>query len=503
MVSPSRFSFTGASTRRLPIGELIGYHAAADPDAVLLVVDGQHVARADFDARSNRRARMLAARGVGQDDLVTIALPNGLEFYETAFAVWKLGATPGPIATSLSDVELRAILDVARPRLVVGVDPARAPGHAVLPSCPVVPPEFAADWLPAAVPRYWKAMTSGGSTGRPKLIVDHMPGEWDPAEGGLAQQPGERVLNPGPLYHNGPFLATVLAMFSGGTIFELGRFDPVEVLAAIERHRISWLLLVPTMMHRIARLPLEQRTAFDLSSLKTVLHTASACPAWLKAVWIDWLGPDVMLEVYTGTERQAAATITGREALTHPGSVGRLQPGAALRILDADGDDVARGEIGEIFLRPDSGRGSTYHYIGAAPRTHGEWESLGDLGRVDVDGYIYLSDRRVDLIIRGGANIYPAEVEGAIDAHPAVASSLVIGLPDDDLGQIVHAIVERSASSDVSEAALREFLSSRLSWYKIPKTIEFVDAALRDAAGKARRSALVERRIAASEEDKA
>jgi bile acid-coenzyme A ligase len=489
-VAAPRFSFTGGSINRLPIGDLIRHHAAIDPDAPLLILEDRVVRRAEFEARCNRRARLLAEHGVGQDDLVTIALPNGLEFYETAFAAWKLGATPNPLSTSLSDVELQRILDVAQPRLVIGIDPARALGHATLASCPDLSDAYSSNHVASLVPKHWKAMASGGSTGRPKLIVDHMPGEWDPSEGGLAQRAGERILNPGPLYHNGPFLATMLGMFSGGVVVEMGRFDPLAVLEQIERHRITWLLLVPTMMHRIARLPEAERTAFDISSVHVVLHTAAPCPAWLKHFWIDWLGPEKMLEVYTGTERQAVVTITGAEALAHPGSVGKLQPGSALRIVDEAGNDVPAGEVGEIYLRPDGGRGSTYHYLGAEPRALGEWESLGDLGRTDEDGFLYLSDRRVDLIIRGGANIYPAEVEAAIDAHPSVASSIVVGLPHEDLGQIVHAIVQVAPGAELTATELKEFLNRLITYYKVPKTFDFVDRPLRDDAGKARRSTL-------------
>lgn len=480
----------GSGADRIPLGDLIRHHAAMDPDAVLLTLPDREVRRAEFEALCNRRARLLAHGGVTADDLVAIALPNGLEFYETVFATWKLGATPNPLSTALTDVELRGILEVGRPRLVVGVDADRAPGHAILPSTPAVPDRYSAEPVASRVPRYWKAMTSGGSTGRPKLIIDHMDGAWDPVEGGLAQRPGDVVLNAGPLYHNGPFLATVMAMFGGGRVVEMGRFDPVGVLERVERERVSWMLLVPTMMHRIARLPDAERLAYDLSSLRVVLHTAAPCPVWLKRFWIDWLGPERILEIYTGTERQAAVTISGTESLTRPGSVGRIQRGAALRVLNENGEDVPPGEIGELFLRPDGGRNATYHYMGADARARGEWESLGDLGRIDADGYVYLSDRRVDLIIRGGANIYPAEIEAAIDAHQLVASSLVVGLPDDDLGQTVHATVQPVGGATLTEAELRAFLADALTWYKVPKTFAFVDRPLRDDAGKARRSAL-------------
>ncbi|MES2058536.1 MAG: AMP-binding protein [Pseudomonadota bacterium] len=479
------------------------HHAASGPDKPAITIGDQVIGREEFEARCNRRARLLERHGVKRDDLVTIALPNGLEFYETAFAAWKLGATPNPISSSLSDMELGAIVAVAQPRVIVGMEPSRAPGFATLSSCPELANDLSADYVPSLIPRYWKAMTSGGSTGRPKLIVDHMSGEWDPAEGGIAQQPGETVLNPGPLYHNGPFLGTMLGLFGGGHVVEMLKFDPLRLLDLIERHRINWVLLVPTLMHRIARLSDAERAAHDLSSLRMMLHSAAACAPWLKRFWIEWIGPERVLEVYTGTERQALVTITGAEWLAHPGSVGRVQPGAEIRILDQFGNDVVPGDVGEIFLRPDSGRNTTYHYLGAEARAHGEWESLGDLGHWDAEGFLYLSDRRADLIIRGGANIYPAEIEAALDAHPSVASSIVIGLPDEDLGHVVHAIVQPAAGARLAEGELREFLQARLTHYKIPRTIEFVDTPLRDDAGKARRSQLRDRRIAATDADQA
>jgi bile acid-coenzyme A ligase len=229
------------------------------------------------------------------------------------------------------------------------------------------------------------------------------------------------------------------------------------------------------------------RAAADLASLHTIVHTAAMCPLWLKRFWIDWLGPDRLLEVYTGTERQAMTAVTGREWLERPGTVGRVQPGGRLRIVGEDGADLPPGEVGEIYFRPDAGRNTTYHYLGAEAKALGEWESLGDLGRLDADGYLYLADRRADLIISGGANIYPAEVEAQLDAHAGVGSSIVVGLPDPEWGQSVHAIVQ-SVEAGTTEEALRSFLATRLARYKIPRSFEFVDHPLRDEAGKARRS---------------
>ena len=255
-----------------------------------------------------------------------------------------------------------------------------------------------------------------------------------------------------------------LALFGGDHVVDLGKFDALRTLELVEAHHVSWLYLVPTMMHRIWRLPEAQRNSFDLSSLKTVIHMGAPCPVWLKEKWIEWLGPDRIFEGYGGTERQASTEITGREWLTHKGSVGKLQPGAKLKILDANRNECPTGVVGEVFCLPDAGRNATYHYIGAEAVAVGEWESIGDLGYLDAEGYLYLADRRTDLVISGGANIYPAEVEAALDAHPEVSSSVAIGLPDDDLGHRLHAIVElkTSARERIGEAELRSWLETQL-----------------------------------------
>lgn len=482
-------ALTSGGDARLPMGAILRHHADRDPNAPAITLEGRTISRSELEARASRRARLLARHGVGEGDLVTIALSNGLEFYETSFAVWKLGATPNPVSPALPSNELGAIVQVADPRLVVGVTADALPGRATLASCPEIDATLSAESLPPRIARYWKAMTSGGSTGRPKVIVDHMDSAWDPRDAALAQRPGDTVLNPGPLYHNGPFLGTHYALFTGGHVIEMGKFDAERTLALVERHRANWMLLVPTLMHRIARLPEKVRLRHDLSSLRTILHTAAMCPEWLKRAWIGWLGADRVLEVYTGTERQAVAMIGGREWLAHPGSVGRIQPGGVARILGEDGRDVGPGEVGEIYFRPDGGRNATYHYLGAEAKARGEWESLGDLGWFDAKGYLYLADRRTDLIISGGANIYPAEVEAQLDAHPLVGSSIVVGLADEEWGQTVHAIVQRTGTSPTEEE-LREFLGTRLTRYKIPRSFEFVDHPLRDEAGKARRSEL-------------
>jgi bile acid-coenzyme A ligase len=352
--------------------------------------------------------------------------------------------------------------------------------------------------LDAPVARYWKAMTSGGSTGRPKVILDHQPAVTDTAaEPPLGIPLGASLLNPGPLYHNAPFIVSHFALFAGGSVTGMVKFDAQEALRLIEAERVQWVNFVPTMMHRIWMLPDEVRNAYDLSSLKIVFHMAAPMPPWLKEKWIEWLGPERIYELYGGTERQGRTVISGTEWLAHKGSVGKIDESCRLRILGPDGNDVAPGESGEIFFLPNDGPGCTYHYLGAEPKRRADgWESLGDIGRLDADGYLYLGDRLADMVLRGGANIYPAEVEAALMAHPKVRSCVVVGLPDPEFGQRVHAILELDSSTDAQALVdgMADFLSDRLSRYKHPESYEVLDVMLRDDSGKVRRTLLRDER---------
>lgn len=475
------------------LSSILAHHARRDPSRRALIEGDIDVTYAELDARTNRRARMLAEKGVGQGDYVTVALPNGLEFYETVFALWKLGAIPNVVAAKLARPEMEAILDIVRPKLFVGA--LEPKGVAVLPPGEPDPLRFSADPMPERVAPHWKAMTSGGSTGRPKVIVDAMPARWNPEEGFLLQRPGDVILNPGPLYHNAPFHCINMGLFVGATIVEMGKFEPLRALELIEAHGVNWVTMVPTMMHRIWRLGPQTLSRFTLPSLRLMLHMAAPCAPWLKEAWIDWLGPDRVWEYYGTTEGTGSTMISGSDWLAHRGSVGRVREGYEMRILDENGNERPVGEVGEVYFRPRGGPGSTYHYLGSPSKRVGEWETHGDLGRVDEEGYLYLADRRNDLIISGGANIYPAEVEAAIEAHPSVRGSAVIGLPDEEWGARVHAIVQPADGADLTEAELLAFLAERLTRYKMPRSVEFTSDPLRDEAGKVRRAALRAARV--------
>ncbi len=481
----------------MPMSSIMGWLADQQPDRLAVVCGDRSVTRRQLDRRSNRLARAYAGLGVGEGDVVTIGLPNGIEFYESLLAIWKVGAIPQPVSHRLPPAERAAIIDLARPALVVGVDPQDARGRTCVPAGWTPDSALSDGPLPPRVSPHWKMMTSGGSTGRPKLTIDADPAVFDPLAPRLGMGLGGAHLVAGPLYHQGPFIFSSAALFHGNVIVVMPRFDPAEALELIERWQVDWVFLVPTMLHRIWRLGPDARNARDLSSLNVVLSTGAPWPVWLKEAWIGWLGPERVLEAYGGTERQGGTLITGAEALARPGSVGRPAGGNRLRVLDDGGAEVPAGVVGEVYFMPAGGPGTTYRYVGADAKSHEGWETLGDLGYLDEDGYLYLVDRRVDLIVTGGANVYPAEVEAALDSHPAVRSSAVIGLPDDDLGQRVHAIVDLGGrAADLDTGDLVEHVRRLLAAYKVPRSVEVVDQPLRDDAGKVRRSSLRAERVA-------
>jgi len=474
----------------MSIQEALHYWALNNPDRPAVTHDGRTMTRAELDKKSNRLARAYQDLGVGADDLVAVALPNGHEFFEACFAVWKLGATPLALSSKFPMAELAAILQLARPSLLIGLS---APG---ILSAPVgfQPASFLSeDPLPVQVAKSWKALTSGGSTGSPKIIISDDPALVDPMGVCPLPIPSESVaFAPGPLYHQGPFVTSMIALQFGCHVITLSRFDPSVTLTSIEKYRVEFLLLVPTMMNRIWRLPEHERHSVDLSSLRIVVHSAAACAPWLKEAWINWLGAKRLYEMYGSAEAQGSTAIGGEEWLTHRGSVGRPIGGAQFKIVGPDGHILPPREIGDIYVRPPDGKRPAYHYVGAEPRALDQWESVGDMGWMDEEGYLYLADRRVDMMISGGRNIYPAEVEAALEAHPNVESAAVIGLSDEDLGHRLHAIIHLTTPTDDEE--LRNFCADRLISYKIPRSFERVSISLRDVAGKLRRWELRQQR---------
>ncbi|MBW2291460.1 MAG: AMP-binding protein [Deltaproteobacteria bacterium] len=486
--------------------------AASEPDRIALVCEEGSWTRRDLDRRANQLARVYAAHGLGERDRATLMLPNGLEFFAACLAIWRLGAVPNPLSHRLPAPERRAIIERAQPALIIGVytkdtkdtkdtkhtnntnNTDEAEGIESIPEGFDPGQSVSTAPLPDLTSPNERAMASGGSTGLPKLIVAANPAVYDESFASALFKAKRAVLVPGPLYHAAPWSAAWQGLFAGCMVVVMRRFDARRTLELIATHRIDRMNLVPTMMQRIWRLPIEERESFDVSSLEFVMTGGAPCPAWLMRAWIDWLGPNVMHEAFGPSERIGGTFITGSEWLAHPGSVGKPVGGARIKILDEAGRPLPPGTMGEIYMMPERGPGSTYAYVGAEARvTEDGWESVGDMGYLDDEGYLYLGDRRSDMILSGGRNIYPAEIEAAIDSFPGVQSSAVIGLPDDDLGQAIHAILE--CEVEIDESAVLEHLAEHLAHYKVPRSLEFVRERLRDDAGKLRRSALRAARI--------
>lgn len=480
-------------SEQLSLARLLAHHRVNKPDAPAISDQDESLTWEQLDQRTNRAARALIAKGVVLDDMVTIALPNSLDFIEACFACWKAGATPQPVSARLPKAEIEAIIELAKSKVIIANDDIDIDLETISYS-DLLSQSDDDSALPELVTSCWKAPTSGGSTGRPKLILATAAAwcEFETATGWRIAEDDVAIM-PGPLYHNAPFVTAIAATTAGAHMIIMPRFDAEAVLANVDRHKATWIYLVPTMMNRIWRLDDTVKEKYDVSTLKTVWHLAAPCPAWLKEAWINWLGGDVIWELYAATEGMAGTVITGTEWLEHRGSVGRVFAGE-IKILDDDGNEAPAATIGEVYMRPDRERGETYRYLGAEAEAKDDgWQSLGDMGHFDEDGFLYLADRRSDMILVGGSNVYPAEIEAILEEHPDVGSCAVIGLPDDDMGSVIHAIVE--AKSNLAEDDLRDFSAGRLVSYKKPRTYEFVDHPLRDNAGKVRRSQLREERL--------
>ena len=471
-----------------PISTQFSRLAALAPDEPAATCDGRTLTRGELDRSTNRLARAFAERGVGVGDYVTIALPNSIEWFEAALAAWKLGATPQPLSPRLPDPEFGALMQLHPRALVVGRDARDTPS---VPMGFIPDPRLSDEPLPEAVSPTWKAMASGGSTGRPKLIEAGGDSRFAATlfGYGMGAQEGDTQLVSVPLSHNTGMTAATIGLLMRQHLVLLPRFEPAEFLRLVTEYRVNFLATVPTIMQRLLPVYRANPDAYDLSSIRRFWHVGAPCPPAVKQAWIDILGPDAVWELYGGTELQAMTFISGEQWLAHRGSVGVVVAGE-MKVLDDDGNECPPGVVGEIYMRPSPGSAPTYHYVGATAKSRDGWDSLGDLGYFDDDGFLYLSDRRVDMFTVGGRNVYPAEIEAALSEHPAVLSCLVVGVPDEDLGQVPHAIVHAADGAGLDEAAVITFVGERLAAYKRPRTVEFVDTPLRDDAGKARRSAV-------------
>lgn len=445
-------------------------------------------------------AAYMAKLGVGESSRVAVAMPNSIETVLATLAVWRLGACVFLLSHELVPDERRTLLGQIDPVLLLSSwKNLDRPMLNVTEKLISELPESDGSELPDLVSCPGKALATGGSTGVPKIIIDREPiafGEDDFSRWGYitALGSGQTQLVCGSLHHSLFNNSFYLAMAMGNTNVLLRHFDEALVLKAVEKYAVNCLVLVPAMMSRVLRCPSREKT--DLSSLNCLLHAGASCPTWLKKDWINILGPEKVREFYSMSEKVGLTYIRGDEWLLHEGSVGRAI-GAELEILDDEGRPVPNGTVGNVYFKNSVTGGSANYLLRDQKLTTSADNavSVGDLGRLDDDGYLYLADRRSDMILTGGKNVYAAEVENVLHEYPHVRDIVVIGLSDPTWGRKVHAIIEPDCTR--KEFGLYEFADfgfRKASNYKLPKTIELVERIPRDESGKLRRGLLVDER---------
>jgi long-chain acyl-CoA synthetase len=474
-----------------------------------LFFDGRERPWPEFDDAVLRAAGGLERLGVGEGDVVCLLSRNDPAFLEALFGARRLGAYSCPVNWHFKADEAGWILRdsgakvlVAQSDLLEQVRAGIPPGVAVVPADA---PSWRA-WLaaqprhagPERTARYSMPYTSG-TTGRPKGVRRIAPSPEEAARAArvLADnvrlvygiEPGARALVSAPLYHSAPTVYATQVLLQGASFYLESRFDPERTLALIEKERLNRAYLVPTMFSRMLKLPEAVRRRYDLSSMEFVITTGSPCPPEVKRAMIDWWGP-VIHESYAASELGLVTFIRAEEALRKPGSAGRAIPGVRLKILDEEGRELPPRQTGLVYARQDGYTDFTYNNNDEARRRlerDGLW-TLGDMGWLDEDGYLTLSDRAVDMVISGGVNIYPAEIEAALITMPGVADCAVFGIPDAEFGESLAAAVQPQADSIAGAAltadAIRAWLAGRIADYKVPRHVEFHDALPREDSGK-------------------
>jgi acyl-CoA synthetase (AMP-forming)/AMP-acid ligase II len=494
-----------------------GPHAERRPDhpAVVMAESGETVTYRELDERSNRLAQLLYARGLRFGDHVAILMENDARYLEMCWAAQRSGLYFTPINYHFNAEEVAYILDdcdaaalvvssaLATPELL-----ARLPAAVTTRLCVGGPAPDGCEPYDEATAAYpaepldeelegHAMLYSSGTTGRPKGIryrLERAPvGRAAPMLSGVTKTYGldedSVYLSPAPLYHSAPLQFCIAVTRIGATVVVLEHFDAASCLRAMERYHVTHAQFVPTMFVRMLKLPEEERAGFDRSSLRLAIHAAAPCPVEIKRQMIEWWGP-IIFEYYSATEGMGSTMITSEEWLAHPGSVGKPFL-STVHILDDDGQECPVGVPGVVWFEPGK---RTLHFEyhkdpekTARTRDERGWASVGDVGYLDADGYLYLTDRRDFMIVSGGVNIYPQEAENLLVTHPKVLDAAVFGIPDDEMGERVHAVVQPVELADAGPDLERElvgFCRQHLAHYKCPLAIDFDAALPRQPTGK-------------------
>lgn len=486
-----------------------------------LILGDRIVSPEALEARVLRAAGLLASRGIGSGDVVAYMLRNDIPIFEITQAAQRLGATPLPVNWHFGPAELDHILrdsgaklllihadllhrlggGVAPCPLIVAATPAEVAAAFGIPATKCAIPHGSADWerdvaqsAPYAGPLQPGGGTllyTSGTTGKPKGVrrpaptAEEAPGMAKVMRRIFGTRPGQVMLAAAPLYHAAPNANANAAAKVDGTIAILPRFEPEAVLAAIERHRVTHMFMVPVMFQRLLKLPEPVRKRYDTSSLEWVMHGAAPCPPEVKRAMIAWWGP-VIHEYYGASELGAIAACSSEEWLARPGTVGKAIEGAVIAIYDEAGTRLGPGQTGEIYCRQTLYPDFTYHKL-ADKRAEVGRDGLvtcGDVGHLDADGYLFISDRKRDMVISGGVNIYPAEIEATLAAMPGVADCAVFGIPDEEFGEALCACIQPESGAALTADAAIGFLRTRLAGYKVPRRIEFHAQLPREESGK-------------------